>query len=1296
MRFTGGDGYTGYEKLVHDIMMVNELNNGEGAYQLSDAKLGNSGYSFGGNQMDLLKNPHAKNILDDILKNNGLISFDEPLRKNLLETVTTPGMILSETNLTSINKALASDYGKVKINEAYREEISNKMEGVKVCISGSNDKIKTIIEGSDYLKAFLFDYSNQFGLKVDGKMSKFLKGKEVTLYDENFNKRSLTLSLENLNEGSLIDQLVSFVKSTKYYNKPDDPKKPGDTREKRRQNIQNRHAKLTKVVQGYTPISPKQPNINSVNLFLSQWNINIEQVNTQTKEKLAQILAHYEAQKEEIDRQNIKERTLQNFTAASQSFQAIELLGRTAGNEFLIKAGQVGMQVTNIALNVASLTGTLGLTAVTGFAALGPYAGIAIAGISLYNLIRTPRTVENSLIKSLLFIEDEIRQLEKVVTENFTLVNENLSKIYTLTYNGIQQILLSVNELKLSIFFNLNEIKQEVDRLQKLYYGSVHNLFLQPLEIDIARLDNDYLGADKDNLSEREIEEGMKILNNLESWVTHLAGNDLVNGKILWDDNIQPSHFRWHNRVLTEFNSNSITIIAYLVALLKSYEITLKDVNLDKLMNVDLWSFCITKYYLPLLNMLKDRAPRDFIEKKLKNIQTIIDITDSLKNLVIILRTDKTIHEKFLNLYLTALNDLEIFINKSFRELDRTLFGKSVVSILDIRSVLSEDKKIILDGHLTALSFYYNCVCLYANLGGLNEYVTKMVSMNKSVNEQLKQPVTLWKCIEVKIGADNEQINCSSSHYLLSTGTLVYITYAPRLKNAIIHLLDLNSGEQKLSVNIKSSPYGKILEQDDLLVVCDFYSPILVYNKRTLDLIKEIPHDDANDSVSSCVIFRNFLLTYIECRNRYGETTHKLKIYDINSGKVLKSTDTLIYNQVIKISDDESIFLSARNNYDCKFIINRFNPATLTVEQIKTIEIDTKGSYQIGGIHGKNIIFYGFEPNDSKNQSYSMVVYNIDKGEVTHRLPYNQYRDCRFVSVVDIHYVIFASGSITYKWNLDTNDVVKIYTMPKYPGDRDNFLTIGSVYTNQLSYNDNICGVIRSGRYYDYVYIDNISRFFILFNLDRPLNFGLDSESAQCSKILNQEVLDRSNQPLKDCLINNPKSLLELRVNHVRSLLELHLHLNANLQKSSLFMPFTGPEAISSRSFFSGPNFSQLKEYLLIIESQKKILCMDRNETEIHIVIEDAILLEEDILKKNTHQNRQILEKIYLYLQNIFQDFEIAYFFVDNQLKLKFFKEEYVSVIEKKLRTNGCWRDHVLSSKTNMDYAEIEIKSTSK
>ena len=99
MRFTGGENLTGFKRLVNDVFMKNELKNGEGAYEISHAKAGRSGYSFGPVQWDLLQNHeikknelYARDLFTDILTNsrdanNNLIFNNNATIQKILEEV---------------------------------------------------------------------------------------------------------------------------------------------------------------------------------------------------------------------------------------------------------------------------------------------------------------------------------------------------------------------------------------------------------------------------------------------------------------------------------------------------------------------------------------------------------------------------------------------------------------------------------------------------------------------------------------------------------------------------------------------------------------------------------------------------------------------------------------------------------------------------------------------------------------------------------------------------------------------------------------------------------------------------------------------------------------------------------------------------------------------------------------------------------------------------------------------------------------------------------------------------------
>lgn len=66
--FEGDDNLTGNEAIYAEVLLRNELGPISDGYELVHST-GASGYSFGGNQMDLGRNDHGRVVLRDILTN---------------------------------------------------------------------------------------------------------------------------------------------------------------------------------------------------------------------------------------------------------------------------------------------------------------------------------------------------------------------------------------------------------------------------------------------------------------------------------------------------------------------------------------------------------------------------------------------------------------------------------------------------------------------------------------------------------------------------------------------------------------------------------------------------------------------------------------------------------------------------------------------------------------------------------------------------------------------------------------------------------------------------------------------------------------------------------------------------------------------------------------------------------------------------------------------------------------------------------------------------------------------------
>ena len=169
--FRGIDLLTGFSKAVGKVLVKNELGGVSNGYELAFAG-GDSGYSFGGNQLDLSSNTNkAKSVLVDILTNardlggnlifeNGAQFYEE--NKQYLEASGNADA-LSSTKKSLINQALSSSYGKEKLNQDFKNEVLDKIGDISNIINSLPDgNIKITLQNSEELKTYLVDYHNQF------------------------------------------------------------------------------------------------------------------------------------------------------------------------------------------------------------------------------------------------------------------------------------------------------------------------------------------------------------------------------------------------------------------------------------------------------------------------------------------------------------------------------------------------------------------------------------------------------------------------------------------------------------------------------------------------------------------------------------------------------------------------------------------------------------------------------------------------------------------------------------------------------------------------------------------------------------------------------------------------------------------------------------------------------------------------------------------------------------------------------------------------------------------------------
>lgn len=189
-RFAGGDNFApdSLEHAVHLAMMANELNNGRGAYQISNAQLGASGPSYGPFQYDLGANDRARELFGQIagaaLDANGhrIISQEdlEAIRQDLYQPFSDirndpVAQGTYDRLVPSINNALSSDAGRRLIDDDYVAGLATKIESMNAVIAAVPDETnRAFLEQNRLAKLMILDTANQYGQAVNDGLHELL------------------------------------------------------------------------------------------------------------------------------------------------------------------------------------------------------------------------------------------------------------------------------------------------------------------------------------------------------------------------------------------------------------------------------------------------------------------------------------------------------------------------------------------------------------------------------------------------------------------------------------------------------------------------------------------------------------------------------------------------------------------------------------------------------------------------------------------------------------------------------------------------------------------------------------------------------------------------------------------------------------------------------------------------------------------------------------------------------------------------------------------------------------------
>jgi hypothetical protein len=186
-KFTGGDTLQPgtMEYYTHRAMMRNELSNGAGAYQISNAELASSGPSFGPFQYDVGANPHGRDLFESIAANardaggNRIVSDEDlaAIKAHLYKPFnefTAEDRAVYARMKPVMNQALSSSEGVASINADYLPKVQAKVDAMNEVVNGIGNEVnRAFLQGSPLAKLIVIDTANQYGQAVNDGLKEF-------------------------------------------------------------------------------------------------------------------------------------------------------------------------------------------------------------------------------------------------------------------------------------------------------------------------------------------------------------------------------------------------------------------------------------------------------------------------------------------------------------------------------------------------------------------------------------------------------------------------------------------------------------------------------------------------------------------------------------------------------------------------------------------------------------------------------------------------------------------------------------------------------------------------------------------------------------------------------------------------------------------------------------------------------------------------------------------------------------------------------------------------------------------
>lgn len=273
------------------------------------------------------------------------------------------------------------------------------------------------------------------------------------------------------------------------------------------------------------PPSPKMIAENQA--FLKEFKAENAQMNAQTHRMLNAVLHEEKIFNKELkklnahnDEQAKKENALAQYKGMEAGFNVIGQIGLATGNQTVAKIGSVGAAGVSIAANVAMLSGAIPGVALSGWGLMIPYAGIALAGLSIISTLFGKKKSKNDpTLQALRALSEQIESFRQEMHQLIRDLSQEIKdeflaqEVLIIKLNNLIKVMLSDGFD--TINFKLDEIQGDLQRLTRLTNKGHSALYLQDFIRTVDAI-SDYVQVDGNR--ERELE---KELITLHSWMSN-------------------------------------------------------------------------------------------------------------------------------------------------------------------------------------------------------------------------------------------------------------------------------------------------------------------------------------------------------------------------------------------------------------------------------------------------------------------------------------------------------------------------------------------------------------------------------------------------------------------------------------------------------------------------------------------------------------------------------------------------------------------------------------------------------